>query len=619
MVVDMAKFLGKTLSVKDPGVQDAEEDGAGHRGSAWALVQLMHEQFRYLPTKRVMNFLDELYKAWMFAEMTEQLARSMLISGEDASPGTLACVTLHEYALHPAYYGRMDQSLCSSTTTVILGDVGRRLEGVAESMAYEWLLTLDEAICGMLRISRTERRSGRAGDEVKRLARQFSSAIAKRHALTQCMSESMLEVDPLSTRVLESWTDAEFLRTTVQAETRARVDLEALGYLLTIAKFGPSCADAEWILKHRLAHLRHIVWEPPVELVVHDEPSDGMNVALLRRMLQTHVTPDVRSLGLQHWSDAHGACACTAIAEAMKKIKAWSPRMRSPFIPMVTRNKTSLEVPPISWSPDSVKWYFLETRTTERTGLDADGERIVSFTSAVWELVAKGAFRNGVLVKPMVDAVAMEVLLHADYIKVAIDNHRKQTALGTHLHEALEALYGHGSEDAMADSVAAAMCELRAYSAVELMETFDPRNKTLRNVLPALSMHARRECTANVPPEYTHFAMNALELFLPLICIQREKLTVHQNASPNEIGEVLRSIPGLAARAASSKRQAIISISADEVQKGHPATRQVLDEAVRRRCPVLGCSHLSKRDKTPLKRKVSFWFDRIMLLTLLKM
>ena len=267
----------------------------------------------------------------------------------------------------------------------------------------------------------------------------------------------------------------------------------------------------------------------------------------------------------------------------------------------------------MKWAPAVEKWYLMETRSTTRTGLDAQGERVVSFTSAVWELVAGGAFQQGVVAKAIVDAVAIESLQHANVLKVAIDNHRKSFTLGTHLHEALESL--HDRQSMLADDVSLCVCELRDFSLIEIMSVFNSTSRVLADLLPTLAQRTRSACTTDIPAEYTRFITDALALFLPG---SRSAATgCDTTARPSESAR--RDAPcaaGLAARAQRCSEQ-VITIDVKELQLAHPATRATL-EAVARRSSIVRAAHLSKQGK-PLKRQVRFWIDRSALLMLLTM
>ena len=628
LVSAMARFIGKTLGLKDPEVNGLLDmplrsaKGKPIKVEAMTYIKLMYEQLRYLPQKKDMDDLEELFRTWNFAEDSEFLAQSLI---QDKSPetegeapaeaeGNTPCVALSNYARHPAYYKKQEHRR-ENGGVLVLGNVGQKLQDEVTDMATEWLIQLDMLICQVHGYSENEPlHSGRAWYDVAHLITQFADAIGKRHTLTQPLPDAMLDVDPLRSRFLETRAEVEFTRTTAQAETRARVDMEALQFLLVIAKHGASTAEAKSILLTRTAHLLHIVSKPPIELGLVGENARRMNFELLRRMLRAATPPEIKCSLADHWAATHGAYACTAIGEAIRKLSGWSPKSHQRFIHTVTRRPTAHELPPMKWAPAIDKWYVMETRSSMRTGLDAQGERVVSFTSAVWELVAGGAFQQGVVSKSIVDAVAIETLQHANMLKVAIDNHRKSFALGTHLHEALESL--HDKESMLADEVAMAVCELRDFSLMDIMNVFNSTSKVLAGLLPTLAVRTRSACPTPIPAEYTRFITDALALFLPVICDRRDRLQLQPHDRPNPLGEMLRTVPGLALRA-NNETNEVVSIDAKELQPGHPATRATL-EAVAKRSNIVRAAHLSKQGK-PLKRQVRFWIDRSALLMLMTM
>lgn len=627
LVSAMSRFMGKTLGLKDPEVNGLFEVPLRNRKGMPVKVQsmtyakLMYEELRYLPQKKDMDQLEELFRTWNFAEASEFLAQSLIqdqspaLQAEDAQESQhIPCVALSNYARHPAYYEKQEHRR-DNGGLLVLGNVGQKLQDEVADMATEWLVQLDMLICQVHGYSDNEPlHSGRTWYDVAHLIAQFADAISKRHTLTQPLPDAMLDVDPLRPRFLETRAEVEFTRTTAQAETRARVDMEALQFLLVIAKHGSSTEEAKAILLTRTAHLSHIVSKPPIELGLVGENSRRMNFELVRRMLRAATPLEIKCSLADHWAATHGAYARTAIGEAIRKLTGWSPKTHQRFIPTVTRRPTAHELPPMKWAPAVDRWYVMETRSSTRTGLDSQGERVVSFTSAVWELVAGGAFQQGVVSKSIVDAVAIETLQHANMLKVAIDNHRKSFALGTHLHEALESL--HDRESMLADDVAMAVCELRDFSLIDIMNVFNSTSKVLSGLLPTLAVRTRSACAAPIPAEYTRFITDALALFLPVICDRRDWLQLQPHDRPNPLGEMLRTVPGLAARA-NKETNEVISIDVKELQPGHPATRATL-EAVAKRSNIVRAAHLSKQGK-PLKRQVRFWIDRSALLMLMTM
>lgn len=629
LVSAMGRFMGKTLALTDPEVNGVEgvrlrnAKGAPVKHTKMTYGTLMYEEIRYLPQKKDMDQLEAMFNTWTFAEQSESLARHLiadrspeLLPGAEAEQdrGRTPCVALSNYARHPAYYEK-EEHRRESGGMLVLGSIGQKLQDEVTDMATEWLLQLDMIICQVHGYCDDEPlHSGRAWFDIAHLITQFADAIGKRHALTQPLPDAMLDVDPLRARFLETRAEMEFTRTTAQAETRARVDMEALQFLLVIAKHGASTDEARTILLTRTAHLSHIVSKPPVELGLVGENARRMNFELLKRMLRTGTPIDVKSSLADYWSATHGAYARTAIGEAIRKLSGWSPKTHTRFIPTVTRRATPHELPPMRWAPALDQWHVMETRSSTRTGLDAQGERVVAFTSAVWELVAGGAFQQGVVSKAIVDAVAVEALQHANIMKVAIDNHRKHFAIGTRLHEALESL--HDRESMLSDDVALAVCELRDFSLIDILNVFGPTSNVLADLLPTLALRARDCCTTAIPAEYTRFVTDALALFLPVICERRDRLQIQPHDRPNPLGEMLRALPGLAQRANTAAEE-VISIDAKDLQPAHPATRATL-EAVARRSAIVRAAHISKQGK-PLKRQVRFWMDRSALLMLLTM
>lgn len=626
LVSAMASFLGKTLSMKDPevnGLSDVQMlsvRGKPVKVEPLSYMRLMYEELRYLPTKKDLDQLEELFRTWNFAEDSEKLAKSLIHDRSPSDPETATqistpCVALSNYARHPAYYEKQEYRR-EKGRVLVLGNVGQKLQEEVADMATEWLVQLDMLICHVHGYCADDEplHSGRAWCDIAHLIEQFADAIGKRHTLTQPLPDAMLDVDPLRPRFLETRAEVEFARTTAQAETRARVDMEALQFLHVIAKHGSSTAQARSILLTRTAHLSHIVSKPPIELGLVGENSRRMNFELLGRMLRVGTPLEVKISLADHWSATHGSYACTAISEAIRKLSGWSPKTHQRFIPTVTRRVTAHELPPMKWAPALEKWHIMETRSSIRTGLDSQGERVVSFTSAVWEMVAGGAFQQGVVSKSIVDAVAIETLQHANMMKVAIDNHRKSFALGTHLHEALESL--HDRQSIMADDVALALCELRDFSLIDIVNVFNSTSKVLSGLLPTLALRTRSACNTSIPAEYTRFITDALALFLPVVCERRDYLQLQPADRPNPLGEMLRAVPGLLARAKRDTNE-VLSIDMKELQLGHPATRATL-EAVAKRSTIVRAAHLSKHGK-PIKRQVRFWIDRSALLMLMTM
>ena len=621
----MARFLATCLCIKDIDDEAAAiEDWRPQsvlakriRAARPTLGELLYEELQQLPSSSVMKAFEALGNTYEFASEAIMLAHELA----RADPGS-DNIVLTPFVKCAPYYQFEEHERGNGSPALTLGDFGRKLRNDVKERAGAWLEELDRHLCSCHGTPWTE------SEAMNKLIAEFANALAKRHTLMHPESAVGLAVDPLTPRYLELRAGMEYTRNTFEAEARARVDLEALRDLLTIATHGARTEESRRVLATRAAHLAHVVSKPPSELapsLMRGEHAKRMDTDLLRKLVRPETPQEVKHELANRWADNHGAYARCCISEAIQRLQSWSPEGHAGFI-RVLRQLSEREVaqllaepedesllgmqlvPPTTWVVAPVHFRIVgqARRPTLRTGLDNDGERIVRFTSAVWQMLAAGAFEEGVVERSAVAAVAVEVHQHASLLQLRIEQQVQQNSGGTELMRALE--HAYDGESVISGTVTCAVAELRAFSLKRIYDVFNSRSPLLRSVLPELARRTRALLVHELPKEYTEFVTDALAIFLPVVEHRRRRLNLHTTDRPNPLGELLRTVPHVEVRARTSRESTLVFDGAD-LKSGHPALRSTL-ESLARQSSVVRAAHLSKKNGHPINRPVRFWIDR---------
>jgi len=635
MTTALAKMLGMILSFKDwddaAGECDVRDPWEPRMQAERMTEEQRHEKKRAdnirtlrrcrLPLIDLIYNEYNLFTAWKREDMDafsrrrrikemadESLAAALLMEKECKNPREKNVVVTPFALLRPFH-----TVMHSEEEGWELGNIGGKLCDCVCNYVMPWLIRLDEQLCRC-----GGREYGPMNAELRSLVEQFATAISNRHTLMQARPKLIPEVDPLTSRFLEMRAEVEFARSTPAAETLACVDLKALTHLLELATRGSKSVEAQRIISMQLEYISHVIKKPPSELGLHGAHADRMNLHLLDGILSPALRFQDKCAIVENWHLKHGAYAAHAIAQAQLRLRNWSPQKHKGFIKVleqccvdehgkcrnVDEEVYDYVIECMPWAHSNLRWRIMsKPRCATRTGLDADGERIVRFTSAVWQLIADGAFEQGVVASDIVKEVVKKVNIDSNLMILSIKQYIDWHGQGSKLLEMLEHLYDR--ESALSDQVRRALCEVRNFSTFDVFSVFNvPAQRD--PVLHALSNRTREHMVAKVPAAYTRFAIEALAILLPLLRQQREALVISPLTTPSNMGELLRSVPGLRQRV-DNANESVISLDARAVAAAHPETRRALDEAAAHG-DVVRAAHLTKTGKQR-KRAVTFWIN----------
>ena len=606
LVNAMADYLKVSLCMRDPGIEKPDlnlvrhaKEASVRQSRAPILAKTLYEEARYLPDKEQLDYLDDLKVSYGYALQADRLARLLLTacqvpesafredsdsSGDDEAPEALtrpfeaesSAVTLSSYTSEWGYYS---YRILPEYGNMMIGGVGRLLRRSVRELAIEWLLACDRTLCHVHDEELTPPPQG-----LTALIDSLAKDIAKRLTLHhKAMDVVPMEVDHLHPNYFEARADVEFARTRADERCRKRNDLLALNALHIVARDGGTTVEAAEVLTNRMAFLRIVINTPPSELGLRGENARRMNLGMLARVIDPNMPVEARAAIATHWSNCHGAHAQTAIREAITRIEGFDPEQASRFLrvastqpPAAPGRRFQLPVPEFAaWEP----WFALPAPMGPytRTGLDADGRRVVRLSSLVWQMMGEGCFEQGVVSRETLQPIAWEVLGVARVAREKIDHERMQTNVGVRLHSFNESINDRASD--LTHELDVAQCSLSLFSFEEILTAFNPQQPLLSRLVTPLTERTRKLManarTPSIPKNYSNFARDALATLLPAVTTRRLALNVHWNCNPHPLGDMLRTLPALEGW---SPLNGQFRAGLAELRAAHPALREALEQ-----------------------------------------
>ena len=635
IVSAVADFLSKGLNMRDPGFESENlnlvrqsKEASIRRMRAPILAQTLYEEARYLPNREQLDYLEDLKRSQGFALEADKLARSLLTAchvpksafrdeneedtllGRSSNGHANNAVTLSLYAKEWGYY---NYRVLPEYGGMVIGGVGRLLRRSVRELAIEWLYACDKALCHVHDEELTVPPLG-----LTALVQSLAKDIAKRLTLHNKVVDIVpMEVDHLDPLYFEARADVEHARTRVDERCRKRNDLLALNAMAIVARDGGTTVESAEVLTNRMAFLRIVITTPPSELGLRGENARRMNLGMLARVIDPEMPVEARAAIATHWSQCHGAHAQTAIREAIARIESFDPEQATRFLRVASINPPSgpgrryqLPVPEFS---TSTPWFALPAPVGPytRTGLDADGRRVVRLGSLVWQMMAEGCFEQGVVSRETLQPVAWEVLSLARVAREKIDHERTLANVGVRLHSFNESIHDRASE--LDDELNIAQCTLSAFSLDDILTAFNPEQPLLSKLITPLSMRTREKManarTPAIPITYTNFARDALATLLPAVATRRFALNVFWTCCPHPLGDLLRTLPALKRW---SPLEGSFKVGATELRKAHPKLREALEHHARN-----SAEFVRKTGGHNDHRPIGFTFESAKLISLL--
>ena len=610
LVDAMAKYLAQGLNLKDPSMSSSSSlnwkrnanELRALAASAPNLAITLFKDLRYLPSKRQLDFLADLYELQALARRAEQLATALEVRCHyREEEGALAAATpLREVAVSVAEFVHLwgyYQDAIVEEHNILIGGVGGMLKRSVYDHVFAWLCKCDRKMCNV-----HNEDTSPARDRLEALISAFAIAIAKRITMhAKPASKEMLdEVDYLSPLFLQGSMNSEYERARVEADCAIRNDMKALRALMVVARDGGSTPEATHVLCNQINFLRRAITTPAEELGLVGENAKRMNMGMLTRVLDTTVALDARASIASLWSNRHGAHAQTSIAEAMQRLSSFS--LGSRFQPVVKPGRGGfgqVEVPEFPVQPWAGAWHFVRPREPcTRTGLPPGiARRVVRMTSMIWQMIGDGAlFEEGKIAADVVAPIAIVATHNARYVYQVVEWERRRCNFGIELHSFRESIDDPSSD--MAEDLDRNQCALSLFSYRDIATAFDPRLPLLEHVIEQLSERTRAELgnrrTPIISADYTTFARDALALLLPAVFHRRLAAGVGLAHAPHPLSDLLRTSPAIRKWA---PKDGPARIDYADLKHAHPRLRAELEHLAQTPNPFVMGAHAKASHK----------------------
>lgn len=518
MVDDVSTFLADVLCIRDDMTPRKP------------LVQLMHEEVRYLPSRQKMEEIRMMEDAYSFVASAHWLAtdvRNAAMHSHDRNMDMAA------FAAREIYY--LDDVIVSSgvnPTRIPVGGFFFKLAREVYRHAARWLDELDRALCLAAGMERSEA----ATDAMQGAVDKLATAIARCAALETTDDSD----DDLSARALDAMMAEEVRRNSAMSQVAVQADLRALETLLCLA-LRPRGEEARAAVAQpaTIADLSKLVDSPPPELAGHWLFPEA-HMEQLGRALADGMDAEVRVALVCFWSSNYGTEAAAAVTAALAELRQWSPSSRTAFPSLIRdapgKKHASIPVPKMRFLR-APRRSIVHGGAVHKRGLDERGVRVVRIVQVVWELSAYGVFLPGVVAAEAVAAVALEDIITSRFACATIDKTRRTNNYGVRLGRCLGMMYD--AEGDHVETIQKACCALSRFSCDELEVVFSTDGKILPVVCSALAARTREKMKCQVDAQYYSFAADALALALPLVEMRRRGLGIRASETTHPLVDLL--------------------------------------------------------------------------------
>lgn len=599
----MARFLAKALVLKSPEVTKVTPAGKIVEST---LVEVMHDEANYWPTRERIETLEVIHDAQKYAEKVGCLAAGVLACAEGQIEFDLRALTNEiGYSCGRTFY--LGQALHRAREEQLhIGGMREALLCGVASKAADWLEKCDKVLC-MGRGQPWDK-----DDAVEAVVCKIAHAIA--NSQVPCAKSRDGMKDKLSPTFLGGLIDKVFTDSAPTTDRVVQRDVDALEMLGSLAAnlLKPDNSgddDARAILGNHVkcARLAQTLAEPqPAEL----GDVSKMKLNLLRRAVLSNSPVDAR-LALAHdWALRYGYCAQVATQGALRALSAThrpaleGEKRPTVFVDVVKRREPTdtavFHMPSANaFSPAVGVWTAVQPRAAahDRLGrLRACDRRAVRLACMVWSILAcdERAFNENVVSADLLTEIAREQLHDAIYLYQQTELERKSLEMGVRWLLFNEQLHDRSSD--LASKVDAMMCELSNLSACDILQAFDASGQYAK-LFDASGRYAKlthaplarrtRELLGNAGSSplaisgYERFAHDALTLvFVRLILARRQGLVdVGFYKTPHPLGDLVRSIYEVHSWCPSDGP---FRVTLPMLKKAHPVLRDALEELAAR-------------------------------------
>lgn len=641
-LASMAQFLSQILTIRDTTTEDLSlnlvrdaERASRDRARQPRLVTLMDEELRYMPTPEQVRVFEEVRSIWCHCLDCAEVAGYLLDQACGASGGYVCVASIQNTAVYMSTIKKLE--LGPAHGTVRLGYIrGRIMQQLTDSVAT-WLLQCDRAMCQVHNGPVSE--SGADAFAFSELVDELAVSIALRLTAPRPSDAtgSRLQLDLLDAKSLDARIQSIVVRHGAQAEVDARNDLGVVHTLMQIAHHGAQSDFVVDVLQQAdfLQALQATLASDPPELAMSVTPHLGWT--MLRRLAtesSLHSRLRVAQDWIHHYMQDQASLTYVALAGAYRLLSGFQPLGGRRMEHVVAINRARNDVarsdvrflPQPPFVPDDVSLALVAAPQGPvlRSGLPPMPHRMVRLLSLVWEFVASVDLVPAVLPSSMVYHAALTAQEEARVVAKIIDLGRRGCKLGWRMYNFDKDLTDPSSEHA--PLIDRAMCSLSCFSVATLMRLFGASTASPTPTptddasIAAVALRTRQllgdGATPLVRPSYTRFAMDALQITLPIISARRASIGLHSSIPSNPLSDLVRTIPNV--RRAWYECGTFV-VTLQMLAAAHPDTRAALQTCAERapesvfQCTPLGLPYGIRRlhASTPSTQACSRSHNRI--------
>jgi hypothetical protein len=570
-----------------------------------------HRRYRMTDEKR--EAIDDLRDArrklrhvHVFADKLYKLAQWRL---SQASPANRIVL------LQPSVLEFMPYTRCYSYRETDVGALGIVVADTVAKKVLDWIHDTD---------ARMRRQYDVHGEDAAQ--KRFFECVAAH--LARCCGDRLAHTEPpdaeydqiVSLAMLRETRTIQYRRCRAAAEATREADVEALRDLILVCTVDPEVDDSVFADRNRVRRAWKALRNPPPEWRHHAQTTAQSCAAAFERglglllrsfelVLNDHGGDAVGTRLFREWFDDEGARRSTFLLAtlALRDAEAWEATERF-FAVAVGRDAkapSAARIPmPTHHASDVTAFWRMATKQqlqldTRRTGLDADGLRIVLLACLVEQLLQAGALQPGELDADVVRDTACLQRVVAQQAIEAVEHDMQPLCKCAPLLAAKHALL-HRSEHVEVELARAATC-VSQFSVFDLASALQPRHLSGGGAV-AMASRIRAAVGAGVegvPMAFTDFVFDALPLAMCLLVRQRSWVsttdaTALATSLPFAVGDQLRVHPRIRKRAVGDGTPLVLSLR--DANEYGAQFRALLDALAHRRCVV----HLRNR---------SFHFD----------
>ena len=523
---------------------------------------LLQQEVEVFPSAEKSRLIAHMNKALLFVSQASGVATTLHAIAY-AHPDEN--INMQQYESCPGM--RDNWTFTKPRSTKVVGDITARVHESIRDDVFDWLLNCDRLMCNAFSDYgdnlasmpyATRHKTDAVESVVVDLARFLSERIASYASLhnpkdedsgagSQQPCDSTKRCDeqpsPLSADVLESRAVPQVVRNHQRADANARDCLHALETLLMMARLDTPFSKLTEVLTQQMHHVSFLARNMPPE--IDPDEYSLINREMLKEISHPEHDLELRRSLVKEWQELHGASTVRIVSKAIEDITAWMKAKKKPFIPVIEgysqQKHAGMQVVPPMPFVNSPKYWVFSTPRGKRTGLDYCGRRVVRLTSFVWELLAWGEIRQGVVSARSLLGPTRACMLSAEHANTLVNLKLATLAPGCRLYNRVGVMGDY--EGDMSCELSNIFCELSMFSFRDIHSVFAHNSRVAPRIMEQLSDITCEYMAMPVATEYFAIAYDTLRIMLPILQERRSMLGRAPESIPNPLFEVLQTIP----------------------------------------------------------------------------